>query len=789
MIKTDASMLPHHVEWYLQEPSFLREIFDAMPLQVIIKSLREEDFGQFLFWNKMAEITLGITATEAIGKTDAAFFPASEVAFFAKMDREVVENGQCMISPSETISSRRLGNRILRTIKTPIYSQEGVPIALLAVSEDVTERKGTERELTRALSFLENVNRELPGAVFQFKVDHVGRSSFPYLSEGIQDITGDTPEDVMSGSIDLFGRIIRDDAAAFHQAVSNSRRQMETLREEFRIWTVGGDLRWVLLNSSPSTLYDGSTIWHGFITDVTEQKKTQEALRRGDERLHNALDAMRAAVWEVELASNDLYLSPEWGQLFGFSQSYYPPTAREFLNFVHPDDRGMLTDSAVTWAGQIEFRHLQSDGGYTWVLISGKSIFDSTGAVVRQVGTVMEISERKRMEHQLVEAKESAERASQAKGDFLAMMSHEIRTPLNAILGFSDLLAATRLNPEQQDYLKTILDSSSALLVVLNDVLDYSKIESGKLDLQFLPMEVTRVIRSAMEIFRPQAALKGVRIHAVFSGGLPAFLMCDGARLSQIIHNLLSNAVKFTERGEIVVEFFASGPPQGAVWPVTLRVRDTGIGIDLERHPMLFDPFYQADSSTKRRRGGTGLGLAIVRRLVGLLLGEIEVSSELDKGTTFVVKLPLQEPDVDEPVTEEDKKRMSLNLAGLIKKILIVEDNATNRRLVRLFLKKLGHDADEAIDGFAGVAKAQKVRYDVIFMDLEMPGMDGYEATQKIREIYGEDSPYIVALTAHAMPEYRERSFQAGMQAYLSKPVKQDELAKVLRNVTRRSKA
>lgn len=778
--------LPHHVEWFLRESSFLPDIFDAMPMQVIIKSLREEDFGRFLFWNKMAESILGISAEEAIGKTDEAFFPPDEVVFFARMDREVMEKGQCLIAPAETISSRRMGRRILRTIKTPIYSQEGVPIALLAVSEDITEKKGTERELTRALSFLENVNRELPGAVFQFKVDAAGRPRFSYLSDGVREISGDSPDDVTSGEVNLFDRVHQEDAPAVLEAMTRARREMNTLRQEFRIWTVSGELRWVSANSSPSLLYDGSAIWHGFITDITEQKKTQEALNRGDERLHNALDAMKAAVWEVELANDELYLSPEWGQLFGFPPSHYPATASEFLKFVHPDDRAILSSSAATWSGQVEFRHLQRDGSYTWVLISGKSINDAGGVALRQVGTIMEISERKRMEHQLVEAKESAERASQAKGDFLAMMSHEIRTPLNAVLGFSDLLAATHLNPEQQDYLKTILDSSSALLVVLNDVLDYSKIESGKLDLQFLPMEVNRVIRSAMEIFRPQAALKGVRIHAVFSGGLPAFLMCDAARLSQIIHNLLSNAVKFTERGEIVVELFASGSRQGAVWPVTLRVRDTGIGIDLERHPMLFDPFYQADSSTKRRRGGTGLGLAIVRRLVGLLHGEIEVSSELGKGTTFVVRLPLQEPDQDEPVTEEDKKRMSLNLAGLIKKILIVEDNATNRRLVRLFLKKLGHDADEAIDGFSGVIKAQKVRYDVIFMDLEMPGMDGYEATQKIREIYGENSPYIVALTAHAMPEYRERSFQAGMQDYLSKPVKQDELAKVLRNASRR---
>lgn len=777
--------LPPNIEQYLTEFVVLQKIFDAMPMQIVIKSLRAENFGTFLFWNTMAEVTLGISAAKAIGKTDRDFFPEEQAAFFEQIDREIAMMGQCRISPVETISSKRLGERLLHTIKTPIYNEAGIPVALLAVSQDITEKKRAEGELARALHFLESVNSELPGAVFQFRVDPQGQPGFSYLSEGIEKITGDMPVDVTSGLIDLLGRIFPEDMPAFLGAVRRSRREMSTMRQEFRVFAANGELRWVLSNSSPSHLPDGSTIWHGFLTDITDQKRTQEALRRGDERLHHALDAMKAAVWEVELATDELYLSPEWGQLFEFAPEHYPTSAADLLAFIHPEDQGLLGDRAASWGGQIEFRHLLGNGEYTWVLISGKAICNVRDQPIRLVGTIMEISERKRMEHQLVEAKESAERASQAKGDFLAMMSHEIRTPLNAVLGFSDLLGATALNVEQKDYLQTIQGSSSALLVVLNDVLDYSKIESGKLDLQFMPVEITRVIRTAIEIFRPQAALKGVRIHAVFSGGLPTFLMCDAARLSQIIHNLLSNAVKFTERGEIVVELLAAGPPDGAVWPVRLRVRDSGIGIDLAEHPSLFDPFYQAGSSTKRRRGGTGLGLAIVRRLVGLLHGEIEVASVPGQGTTFVVNLPLLEPEADEPVTEEDKKRMSLNLAGLLKKILVVEDNATNRRLVRLFLKKLGHEADEAVDGFAGVAMSRHTRYDVIFMDLEMPGMDGYEAAQKIREIHGPTKPYIVALTAHAMPEYRERSFQAGMQDYLSKPVKQDELAKVLRTAFR----
>lgn len=783
--------LPASVERFLNSQPVLNDIFDAIPVQIVVKSLRPENFGEFLIWNKMTEVLLGISAEEAIGRTDEDFFPSEQAEAFRQKDREVAANGVSLVIPAEVIHSRTKGVRLLRTTKTPIYDEEGVSVALLAVSEDITEREQSEAELRGAVEFLENVNSELPGAVFQFRVDRNGHPSFPYISTGIQAITGDSSVDVLSGAASLFDRIVPEDVSSFLQAVEISQEQLSTCRQEYRIITTSGDLRWVSSKSSPTAQEDGSTIWHGFLTDITEQKRIHEALERGKERLRNALDAIHACVWEYDLASGELYLSPEWNSLFGFE-----PTTESFgldmlVRCVHPED----VENVSLWfariregefRGQIEFRHLRGDGQFSWVRLSGKPIWAADGRVAREVGAIVESSEQKRMERQLIEAKESAERASQAKGDFLAMMSHEIRTPLNAVLGFSDLLAATPLNPEQSDYLQTIQDSSSALLVVLNDVLDYSKIESGKLDLQIMPIDITKVIRSSIDIFRAQAAAKGLKIHANFSPYIPQLVLSDAVRLSQIVHNLLSNAVKFTEMGEIMVDLSVAGLLVNGVVPVLLQVRDTGIGIDLEQHTGLFDPFYQADSSTRRRRGGTGLGLAIVRRLINLLDGDIEVQSEVGRGTTFLITLPLRIPDQEEPLTEEERKRMSMNLSGLLRRILIVEDNSTNRRLVRLFLKKLGYDADEAENGFVGVSMASRVHYDVILMDLEMPGMDGYEAAQQIRQIYGAEGPYIVALTAHAMPEYRERSFKAGMQAYLSKPVKSEDLAKVLRQALKR---
>jgi two-component system sensor histidine kinase/response regulator len=769
----------------------ISEIFDAIPCQIVVKSVREETFGEFLIWNRAAEMNLGITAGEAIGRRDFELFPSEQAESFAEKDREIVRSGVAQVIPREAIMSRTLGLRRLRTTKTPIYDDSGQAIAIMAVSEDITDRESTKLELQRALDFLNAINSQLPGAVYQFRVDAAGRATFPYLSEGIRALTGDEAQEMMDGQVNLLSRILPEDLPGFLANVARSRRELSHCRQEFRLRTRNGDIRWLLSNSLPKHQRDGSTIWHGFMSDVTSARQTSEALRRGEERLHSALSATRAAVWEIDMADQTLYLSPEWGHIFGFGPDEFPRTFSEWLSKVHPDDVEMVgrlkTMRAEDEVGQMEFRHVCGQGSYLWVLLRGKPIMDEHGELLRQVGTVVDVTDRHLTKMQLIEAKETAERASQAKGDFLAMMSHEIRTPLNAVLGFSELLGAMPLGKEQADYVRTIQENSSALLVILNDVLDYSKIESGRLDLNPGPQDIVRLVRSAGDFFRPQAQHKGIDLQVLASPDVPETLLADAARLNQVLHNLISNAVKFTEKGGVVIEVTVEGPPQDGIWPIAIHVRDTGIGIALERHPNLFDPFYQADNSTRRRFGGTGLGLAIVKRLATLMNGTIEVQSVAGKGSLFTLRLPMPAPArEDDAALEGDQKRLSVNLSALLPKILVVEDNATNRRLVRLFLKKLGHDAEEAENGYDGVEKAASKRYDLILMDLEMPGMDGYEATRLIREAQNGFSPFIVALTAHALPEHRERSLRSGMDSYLSKPVKLADLKSVLREALKR---
>lgn len=771
--------------------STITEIFDAIPLQIVIKSLRPENFGEFLVWNKEAEKVLGIPSTEALGCTDEKFFPADQVEFFARNDRELALNGKALHIPTETIFSRSLGQRTLKTVKTPIYDDRGQPVALLAVSEDITEKRSTQAELQNALDFLNNINSQLPGAVFQFRVDLQGRASFPYISEGISLICGFEAAEITAGTRNLLMQIVPGDMPAFLAGVAKSRRERSHCRQEFRMRHLDGSMRWVMTSSLPKEQEDGTTIWHGFITDITQLKEASEALRRGEDRLHSALDATNAAVWEISFDTGEIYLSPEWERIFGFPPEDFPRSFDELLSLIHHDDREVgehiRKNGGPAGLGQLQFRHRRGDGTYLWVLVSGKAIYDSDGHLVRQIGTIMDISERKESERQLIEAKEHAEHANNAKGDFLAMMSHEIRTPLNAVLGFSELLSSTDLTSDQASFLRTIQDNSSALLVVLNDILDYSKIESGKLEMNFQPVALAEVVNTAVDVFRPQALAKGVKIFATLSDDVPKNLLCDAARLSQIIYNLLSNSVKFTEHGSIHVDISLAAEKIDGTRPTILRVRDTGIGIHTDRHEFLFEPFYQADISTRRRHGGTGLGLTIVKKLVELMNGTIEVSSSPHEGTSFTVKLPLIAGGGLPSVAGVSADGEGGVISSSASDILIVEDNGTNRRLLRLFLKQLHLEADEAVDGFEGVEMATGKDYSIIFMDLEMPGMDGYEATRLIRKLPKATQPYIIAVTAHAMPEHRERSFEAGMNAYLSKPLKQAELAGAIREAVRQA--
>ena len=366
-----------------------------------------------------------------------------------------------------------------------------------------------------------------------------------------------------------------------------------------------------------------------------------------------------------------------------------------------------------------------------------------------------------------------AEAAAQAKSDFLAVMSHEIRTPINGILGMAQLLEDATLDAEQRQHLSLLLRSGDDLLVLVNEILDFSKIEAGKLELELRDFVLREEIDSVLTLFRPLVEAKGLQLHCLVHDTVPEAVQGDSTRLRQVFSNLLSNAIKFTAQGQIGVEVRASAVALGG-HRLHCVVRDSGIGIARDRLDRLFKPFSQVDSSMTRQYGGTGLGLAICARLCEAMGGGIEVDSQAGVGSTFRFSLDVA------PATALQAQAAPVSPSGAALdaslRVLVVDDNAINRTLAGTLLKRLGIVADMAHDGRAGVAMVQAHAYDIVFMDMQMPEMDGVQASREIRKLPLARQPLIVALTANAYAADRQRCLDAGMDDFLSKPYRLEDL-------------
>ena len=425
-----------------------------------------------------------------------------------------------------------------------------------------------------------------------------------------------------------------------------------------------------------------------------------------------------------------------------------------------------------------------------------------------------EVAERRAREADLRTARAAAESASLAKSAFLANMSHEIRTPMNGVLGFTNLLLDTRLNAEQREHVQIIRQSGETLLTIINDILDFSKIEAGKLTVENRPFDMAAVADQVVSLLSPQAVQKGLYVDVRLDPALPPEFVGDGGRVRQVLLNLLGNAIKFTREGRVLVEVdVLRAVKPGSPDVIRCMVSDTGIGIAHDKQPLLFKEFSQADASTTRQFGGTGLGLAISRRLIELMGGMLDFSSEPGVGSRFWFALPivtmseslietvevaalglpspqaLESADPALPAANGvvamlvDTPQPAKALTQADVHVLVAEDNAVNQRLVKRMLEKLGYSVDIASDGVQAVTLAVANQYNIIVMDCSMPDMDGYQATAEIRRLHREGAlprVPIIALTANALPEDRERCLAAGMDDYLSKPVAQADLSATL---------
>jgi signal transduction histidine kinase/ActR/RegA family two-component response regulator len=373
------------------------------------------------------------------------------------------------------------------------------------------------------------------------------------------------------------------------------------------------------------------------------------------------------------------------------------------------------------------------------------------------------------------DAQKAAEKANAAKSEFLANMSHEIRTPLSGVIGMARLVLDGSITEDRRQDIETIENSAESLLAIVNDVLDLSKIEAGQLRLEHEAFDLERAIRLVIDLLRPRLKEKGLGFNLSYDEHVPRWIWGDETRVRQIVLNLVGNAVKFTDQGAVLVSVRSSGKSR-----LLIEVADTGIGIPEAQRDRLFQKFSQADTSMTRRYGGTGLGLVISKELAELMGGQIGFNSRAGEGSTFWVAIPAE--PASEPAVEPPHSTLSAYTALGRGKVLVVEDNAVNQRVLLRSLQKLGLEVDVASNGSEAVARSRTSSYDLVFMDCQMPEMDGYEATARIRaaERNGKRTP-IVALTAHAMPGDRARCEAAGMDDYLSKPVDLGALEHVLR--------
>jgi PAS domain S-box-containing protein len=548
--------------------------------------------------------------------------------------------------------------------------------------------------------------------------------------------------------------------------------------------------------------------------DVSEGRHFEEELRQSRERFDLAVRGSRDGIWDWDVTTNVVYFSPAWKAMLGYEDAEVGNHFDEWANRLHPDDRerGLATIRAY-FEGQLpeyelEHRLRHKDGSYRWILARGKALRDKDGRPYRMAGSHTDVTNRKAAEEELRRSREAAEAASRAKSEFLANVSHEIRTPLNGILGMTELALDTELSAEQREYLETVHSSADALFHVINDLLDFAKIEAGRLEIDPQPFGLRVALADCLKPLAFRARSKGLRLNWRLDAAVPDRLVGDWPRLRQVLVNLVGNAVKFTERGEVTVTVRpAAGGLADEPSPCLLvfEVHDTGIGIPADKVKSVFEPFVQADGSMTRKYGGTGLGLAISTKLVELMGGQLGAESEPGQGSTFHFTVPLVpapaaslREEAAEPAgllppphstrfarCERSEMERAMGEVPRVHRplhLLVAEDNPINQKLLISLLAKLGHTSEVAEDGRVAVEAMKHVGFDAVFMDLQMPGMDGLEATAYVRrreEGTGRHVP-IVALTAHAMTGDRERCLAAGMDDYLPKPINPAALARVL---------
>jgi PAS domain S-box-containing protein len=605
---------------------------------------------------------------------------------------------------------------------------------------------------------------------------------FILAAGGWRDVLGYSPERLIGSQ--YLGLVHPDDAERVLLLLGDLMASSREVPDfEVRLRAHDGSFRWMAWtlrsNLAHRRLY-------GIGRDVTERHLLYEALRSSEERLRVMAEQVPGCIFELRLRSDGkreyTFISDRMRELLGVDpEEMYadPDIVRELMD--HDDvarvrlSMHQAAETLTTW--EYDARVHTRDGLLKQVHCRAQPRKDADGSVVFS-GILMDRTEAYAKEQELIRAREAALAASREKSQFLANMSHEIRTPMNGILGMTSLALSTELTSEQREYLEAAQQAGEGLLAIINDILDLSKIEARRMAVAREPFALDVMLAEVMGTAKARAREKGLGLHTHVSPDVGAALVGDELRISQVIRNLLSNAVKFTDSGSVTLDVERAGER------VRFSVRDTGMGIPRDQQELIFEPFRQVDQSTTRRHGGTGLGLSICRELARLMNGRVWVESTPGEGSTFSFELPLPvaDPARATPAAVAPAHAPTPSLLDL--RVLVAEDNAVNARVARRILDKLGCIVQLAENGVRALELIEREPFDVVLMDVQMPELDGLEATRVIRQREREQKSArrpIIALTANAMTGDAQKCLEAGMDGYLAKPINMEMLEREIR--------
>lgn|GEM_PF-5867555 len=563
----------------------------------------------------------------------------------------------------------------------------------------------------------------------------------------------------------------------------------ENLKNEFE-WTYihkSGNRFPVLLSITAIKDDDEVVGYLGTAQDLSEQKILEKQLIKKNSDLELAQSIAKIGSWSFNLEEGKITWSKEMYNIFPEDINSGEPAFEDHKATIHPEDVekwlstvGKCTDDGKPYLMRFRTHKKKNKNEVVWVEARGQGLIEE-GKILSLSGTCQDITELVIKEEELENRARALSKAERAKSEFLANMSHEIRTPMNGIMGMLDLLGETELSHEQKDMLLTISTSSDALLRLLTDILDLSKIEAEKFELEFEIFNINKTLEEISTLMGGKAKESGSQVLIQNVEGRNPWYEGDGSRIRQILINFVSNAVKFTDKGKITIGYEALETKEGKTL-LKFFVEDNGIGISHEDQEKLFNAFEQADSSITRKYGGTGLGLSICAKIAKLMDGRVYLKSKIDEGSIFYLEVTLKNAEAinDDTVGEIDRSKLAQNYPH---RILLAEDNKVNQKVARLTLERFGYSCDVAENGIEVIEQLDSKpidHYTLILMDIQMPGMDGITATKEILKKWGERAPTIVALTANAFTTDKENCLKAGMSDYLSKPLRKQALIDML---------